>query len=95
MKRLSHGECELCKRGPMPLTFHHLIPSTLHKNAWFKKNFTREEMQEGVNICQMCHSGIHQLIDEKILGREYNTKDKLLMNESILKHIDWASKRKF
>jgi hypothetical protein len=93
-KRLSHGSCELCQRGPMPLTFHHLIPSTLHKNAWFKKNFTRDEMQEGINICQLCHSGIHQLIDEKVLGREYNTKDKLLMNEAVLKHVEWASKRK-
>ena len=94
-KRIKSGICELCNRGPMPLTFHHLIPSTLHSNAWFKKNFTKDQMQEGVNICQMCHNGIHQLVDEKVLGREYNTKEKLLTHEGVFKHIEWVSKRKY
>jgi len=46
------GNCELCKREN-ELTFHHLIPRTNHKNKWFKKNFTREEMNQGINICNM------------------------------------------
>lgn len=94
--RIKHGKCELCGRGPISLTFHHLIPATLHSNSWFKKNFTREQMQTGINICQLCHSGIHQQVDdEKLLGREYNTKEKLLAHEGILRHVQWAGKRKF
>jgi len=41
------NKCELCGRENV-LTFHHLIPVTLHKNKWFKKNYTREEMNTGV-----------------------------------------------
>jgi len=92
---MSNGICALCNRGPMELTFHHLIPVTLHKNAWFQKTYTREQMAAGIDICRMCHSGIHDLVEEKILGREYNTKEKLLMNEAILKHVNWVAKRKF
>jgi hypothetical protein len=94
-KRIKIGKCELCKRDPIDLTFHHLIPRTFHANSWFKKNFTSEQMQEGINICTLCHSGIHQLIDEKVLGREYNTIEKLMTHEGVKKHVEWASKRKF
>ena len=63
------GKCDLCGRVNV-LTFHHLIPVCLHKNKWFKKNFTREEMQSGIAVCKYdCHREIHNLITEKELGR--------------------------
>jgi len=86
-------KCELCQREK-PLTFHHFIPVTLHKNKWFKKNFTREQMKEGANICKDdCHRQIHRLITEKELGKKYNNINKLLSHPEVKKYIKWIKKR--
>jgi hypothetical protein len=86
-------KCELCGRENL-LTFHHFIPVTLHKNKWFKKNFTREEMRKGINICKDdCHKQIHRLITEKDLGKYYNTKEKLLNHMKVKKYIKWIKNK--
>ena len=83
----------MCGRE-MPLTFHHYIPRTLHANKWFRKNFTREQMAEGIDVCRDCHSAIHKYIPrEKELGREYNTREKLLAHEELGTFVQWLSKR--
>jgi len=92
-KRCKLGVCELCKRDDMELTFHHLIPVTNHKNKWFKKNFTREEMNTGADLCSDCHGNIHRFINEKELGKHFNTIAKLLENEDVSKFVQWVSKR--
>jgi hypothetical protein len=82
-------KCELCERENL-LTFHHLIPVTLHTNKWFKKNYTREE----INICKNdCHKQIHILISEKELGKKYNTLQKLLNHKEVKKYIKWLKKK--
>jgi hypothetical protein len=88
--------CDLCgrvtKRG---VTEHHLIPRTCHRNKWFKKNFTREEMRATINVCRDCHSAIHELApSEKELGREYNTLEKLRGHPELAKYLEWARKQK-
>lgn len=92
-KRDKFGTCPLCGRE-ITLTFHHLIPKTLHKNKWFKKNFTKEEMNDGIDICRKCHSGIHDLYDEKTLGKEFNTLESIENDPAIQKHCAWVSKQK-
>ncbi|WP_211295243.1 hypothetical protein [Neolewinella xylanilytica] len=48
-----------------------------------------------ISICRPCHKGIHRLIpDEKELARDYNTKDALLADERIRRHVDWVAKQK-
>ena len=77
------------------LTFHHLIPQTCHKNKWFKKNFTREEMHAGIDICRDCHSAIHKYIpNEKKLGRDYNTIEKLMAHTALANYVEWLSKQR-
>jgi hypothetical protein len=88
--------CELCgrvtKRGT---TEHHLIPRTCHANKWFRKRFTRDEMRATISLCRDCHRAIHDMIpDEKELGRDVNTIDKLLTHPEIAKFVDWAKKQK-
>jgi len=86
-------KCVLCEREHL-LTFHHLIPKTLHKNKWFKKNFTKEQMNEGIDICKDdCHKQIHILISEKELGKSYNTVQKLLNHKEVKKYIKWLKER--
>ena len=84
-------KCELCEIDNV-YNFHHFIPKTNHSNKWFKKQFTREQMREGVNVCKQCHKMIHEVCpSEKELGRKYNTKDKLLSHPKLKKYIKWKS----
>ncbi|MBN2294166.1 MAG: hypothetical protein JXM70_17195 [Pirellulales bacterium] len=85
--------CELCNCAP-PHNFHHLIPRTLHSNKWFKKRYTREQMQAGLWLCKVCHGAIHdQIPSEKELGRNFNTKEKLLAHEQIARFVQWRRSR--
>lgn len=85
--------CEICGTANT-ITFHHLIPRTCHRNKWFKKQFTKDEMQtRGINVCRKCHSFIHKTFSEKELGRNFNTLEKILENEVIQKYRKWAVKK--
>lgn len=87
--------CELCGREK-PLTKHHLIPRAVHSKKKFIQKFGKKEMQHrGLMLCKPCHNGIHDLIpDEKELAESYNTKELLLANEAIKKHVAWVKKQK-
>lgn len=87
------GPCELCGRT-QPRTFHHLIPRTLHSNKWFKKSFTREQMAAGLELCRDCHGAIHTHIDEKRLGRELNSRERLLAHPQIDRFVAWLSRQR-
>ncbi len=83
------GQCALCEREA-DLTFHHLIPRTLHSNKWFKKNFTREAMREGIDVCRECHVAIHRFISHKDLGRNFHSRDLLLAHPGVASHVKWV-----
>jgi hypothetical protein len=75
--------CELCGSAEAH-NFHHFIPRTLHRNKWFKRRYTRQQLQQGLELCKACHSAIHTLIpDEKELGRNYETRAKLLAHPEL------------
>jgi hypothetical protein len=81
--------CQLCQCDEAH-NFHHFIPRTLHSNKWFKKRYSRQEMQRGIEVCKACHRAIHDLApDEKELGRHYNTLEKLLKHPEIGKFVRW------
>ena len=85
--------CAFCHREGIRLTKHHLIPATLHSNKWFKKNFTKEEMQQAIWVCRPCHNAIHRFIPHKLLAREYSNLQKLLEHPDIYKFVEWQKKR--
>jgi len=90
------GVCTLCgrvtKRGTNE---HHLIPRTCHSNKWFRKNFTREEMRETIEVCHDCHAAIHRFVpDEKELGRNYHSVDKLLSHAGLAGFVAWVRKQR-
>lgn len=85
--------CELCGSDEVH-SEHHLIPRHCHRKSWWKRKFTREEMQQTILVCKMCHLSIHDLIpDEKELGRDYYTIEKLQSHPGIAKYLDWKRKR--
>jgi hypothetical protein len=87
--------CELCDR-PKKLTKHHLVPRAVHSKKRYVNRFGKKEMRtRGIMICKECHHGIHDLIpNEKELADKYHTKELLLANHAIRKHIAWAKKQK-
>ncbi len=84
--------CELCERNVEETTRHHLIPRTLHSNKWFKKNFTKEQMIETVDLCRDCHKEIHRQIPEKQMGRSYNSVEKLAAHDKIANFVAWLNR---
>jgi hypothetical protein len=88
--------CELCQRiTKLGTTQHHLIPRTCHSNKWFRKTFSREEMSTTVDVCRDCHRAIHRLEpDEKQLGRNYNTIERLIAHPEISRYLTWIRKQK-
>lgn len=87
-------KCEICGME-RETTFHHLIPVTLHTNKWYQKNYDTDFLKtNGLQLCKFCHHAVHDFWDEKTLGKEYNTKEKLLETKEIQKHIKWSRKQK-
>jgi len=86
-------KCELCRQG-RDLTFHHLIPRKLHRRSSFKKRYTREELNQGIYICRLCHKGLHRLYDEMTLAKQFSSKEEMIADPALVRHIDWSAKQK-
>lgn len=85
-------QCQLCEREVPTTTRHHLIPRTVHKNKWFKKNYTFEEFHTTVDLCRDCHKEIHRLIPHKEMGRSYNSIALLKNHPKVNKFIAWLTR---
>lgn len=92
-KSVVSSPCELCGVCRQ-LTFHHLIPRKLHRRTSFKKHYSREILNTGIDICQPCHRGLHKLYDEMALGKRFYTLDLLLADEAVQRHVQWSAKQK-
>ncbi|MEM7231304.1 MAG: hypothetical protein AAF517_03975 [Planctomycetota bacterium] len=88
--------CALCQRVPRAgTTAHHLIPRTCHSNKWFKKRFTRVQMLVTVPLCRDCHKAVHRIVpEEKDLGREYHTLERLAAHPEVAKFVAYIRKQK-
>jgi len=87
-------QCAMCKRHTTNITFHHLIPKTLHTKKWYTKRYTKSSLEEGIEICEDCHMAIHQFINEKELGKRYNSIELLIEHDKLQKFITWVAKQK-
>ena len=85
--------CPCCGRTTA-LTFHHLIPRKLHRRTRFRKDFTRDELNRGIEVCRQCHSGIHKRYDEMTLFREYADPEALLADPALQKFFAWVGRQK-
>lgn len=93
MARIKHGECELCARTTS-LTFHHLVPKKMHRRTYYRKHFSKEVLNAGINVCRRCHVGIHRLYDESTLAKQYNSLERLKADEAVARHCAWVAKQK-
>ncbi|KDQ58181.1 hypothetical protein JAAARDRAFT_57926 [Jaapia argillacea MUCL 33604] len=87
------SECEICERA-VPLTYHHLIPRSVHTKV-LKKGWHREEMLGSVAwLCRHCHSTVHHVASNEELARNFYTVDLLLEREDIQKWRNYAAKQR-
>lgn len=87
------NNCGFCGRLK-ELTFHHYIPRTLHTNKLFRKLYDIDYMKShGIDLCEDCHSAIHDFFTEKDLGKNYNSREKLLSNEKVRNFLKWVKKQ--
>lgn len=92
-ERLKFGRCVLCQRKTA-LTWHHLIPRKLHRRKHFQRNFTREQLNAGINICRPCHRGLHRLFSEMHLGKHLFTLALLRADAAVVRHVQWVAKQR-
>jgi hypothetical protein len=92
-KRLPAEPCACCGRR-VPLTFHHLIPRKVHRRAHYRKNYDRESLNRGINVCRLCHRGIHKLYDEMRLAKEFASLEALLADEALATHFSWVARQR-
>lgn len=91
--KTKHGICCLCHRDTH-LTFHHLIPRMVHRRTHFKKHFTKEQLNEGIDICHQCHRVIHESYGEMELAKNLNTYDALISDPLLANQFQYLSKQK-
>lgn len=97
----SAGECEMCTRV-MPLTFHHLIPRETHGkyiNKALPEGVEGEPTRvflnhHGMMVCRQCHTHIHRLMPNDALAARLNTKERVLADPSVQRHVEFACRQK-
>ncbi|KAL2609846.1 hypothetical protein R1flu_028419 [Riccia fluitans] len=87
------GHCAMCLRY-MPLTFHHLCPRMLHKSMLKKGLYTKQNINEGIDICRPCHSAIHHVFDHETMALKVNTLEKLMEDERVQRWVRYAEKQR-
>ncbi|KAA1473314.1 hypothetical protein DENSPDRAFT_839772 [Dentipellis sp. KUC8613] len=87
-------ECEICERE-IPLTYHHLIPRSVHSKA-LKKKWHPESMINSVAwLCRPCHTVVHRSAPNEELARSFYTVDLLLEREDIQRWRKYAAKQRY
>lgn len=66
----------------------------MHRRTFFKKNYSKQELAQGVDVCLKCHSGIHKTYDEMQLAKHFNTLTLLQNDEKLATHFAWVAKQK-
>lgn len=85
--------CVLCRRH-VALTLHHLIPRKVHRRRYFRKHYTRDQLNAGILICRLCHRGLHKLYDEMQLAKNLSTLELLLADPLVAKHVSWVARQR-
>jgi hypothetical protein len=84
--------CELCERNWIPLTYHHLIPRSMHDKV-LKRGWHEEwELNKVAWLCAACHRCVHRAAPNEELARHWDTVDKLRSREDIQKFIKWVGR---
>ncbi|KAE9992616.1 Bifunctional cytochrome P450/NADPH--P450 reductase [Venturia inaequalis] len=85
-------ECELCGREHVGLSYHHLIPRSVHAKV-LKRGWHKEwELSKVAWLCRACHSFVHKIESNESLAREWFTIERLAEREDVTKWIQWVGR---
>jgi hypothetical protein len=84
--------CEICDRTWIPLTYHHLIPKSVHGKALKRHWHTEDQLNNVAWICRACHSFVHKILTNEELARDWFTVERLLEREDVVKFAGWVGK---
>lgn len=84
--------CEICDRDWINLTYHHLIPRSVHEKA-VKRGWHEEwELNRVAWICGACHRYVHSIATNEELAQHWDTVEKLLSREDVQRFAQWVGK---
>lgn len=86
------SECEICERGWIPLTYHHLIPRQTHAKV-LKRGWHEEWQLNSVAwLCSACHSFVHKVATNEELARDWYTVELLTGREDLQAWAKWRGR---
>ncbi|KAF4556184.1 Hypothetical protein D9617_1g080590 [Elsinoe fawcettii] len=85
-------ECEICAREHLPLTYHHLIPRSMHAKAVKRGWVEQWEVQKVAWLCRACHSFVHRVATNEELAREWNSVERLVEREDVQGWAGWVGR---
>ncbi|KAI2627569.1 hypothetical protein GGR54DRAFT_420219 [Hypoxylon sp. NC1633] len=84
--------CELCGRGWVPLSYHHLVPRFVHGKAVRRGWHRAEDLQSVAWLCGACHRFVHRFAGHEDLARRFYTVELLLAEEPVRRWVDWVAR---
>ncbi|KAJ7659193.1 hypothetical protein DFH06DRAFT_437622 [Mycena polygramma] len=87
-------ECEICERE-IPLTYHHLIPRSVHAKATKKKWHPPSMLNSVAWLCRPCHTVVHHVATNQELAQNCYSVNLLLQRDDIQRWGKYASKQRF
>lgn len=66
----------------------------MHRRKRFQKEYTKQQLNQGINICRSCHRGIHKTYDEMTLASQFNTLNAILNDETLQRHFGWVGRQR-
>lgn len=84
--------CEICERSWIPLSYHHLIPRSVHDKV--RKRGWHEEWQLNsvAWLCRACHGFVHRMAPNEELAREWFTVERIMDREDVRVWAGWVGK---
>ncbi|TLD20083.1 Bifunctional cytochrome P450/NADPH reductase [Venturia nashicola] len=86
------SECEICGREHVGLSYHHLIPRSVHAKV-LKRGWHKEwELSKVAWLCRACHSFVHKIESNESLAREWFTIERLAERDDVKKWVQWVGR---
>ncbi|KAJ9666412.1 hypothetical protein H2201_003334 [Coniosporium apollinis] len=84
--------CEICERDWIPLTYHHLIPKSVHERV-LKRGWHDESVLNSVAwLCRACHSFVHGIAGNEELAKDWYTVERLRGREDVQRWARWVGR---
>lgn len=84
--------CEICEREWINLSYHHLIPKSVHAKV-LKRGWHEEwELNSVAWLCGACHRFVHNCASNEDLAKDWFTVERLMQREDVRNWAEWAGR---